>query len=286
MRLPVGDQDHLPAEPVQHHPHQAVVTPQAHQPFLSGEHTKVLLGIGCDVEVTSHPLQGQAGHRQLGHLVHPVVAHLLVAVVVSRQIIVFVVPDEPRRGHVVPLSLPAEHPLLLHVVLKILEADASVVGNGGVELVNGIIDALVHGLGPAIHVNLPLELAGLVAAGQGLQLSDQVAAFPLGDKPGGLHRVHQQLELGQLEGPLSQKPPRVLSLAVLHVQAEYPQGLHVVIDALALSLDVPLLQPLDQLGHRHGVVLVGALPQQPAQAEQLELLIGTSGHGSFPLSYG
>ena len=159
------------------------------------------------------------------------------------------------------------------------------VGNGGVEFVDGVIDALVHGLGPAVHVDLPLELAGLVAAGQGLQLFDQVPAFPLGDKPGGLHRVHQQLELGQLEGPLSQKPPRVFSLAVLHVQAEHPQGLHVVIDALALGLDVPLLQPLDQLRHRHGVVLVGALPQQPAQAEQLELLIGASGHSSFPLSY-
>ena len=119
----------------------------------------------------------------------------------------------------------------------------------------------------------------------GLQLADELAALALGDELGGLHCVHQQLQLGQLKRPLPQEPARGLPLAALHVYAQGAQGLHIVVNALALGLDVPRLQGLNQLGHRHRVVLVGALPQNPAQAEQLELLICTSRHASLPLPF-
>ena len=76
------------------------------------------------------------------------------------------------------------------------------------ELVNGVVDALVHGFHPPVHIDLALELAGMVDAGLGLQLVDQLAALPLGDEAGGLDRVHQQLQLRQLEGALPQKPAR------------------------------------------------------------------------------
>ena len=85
------------------------------------------------------------------------------------------------------------------------------------ELVYIIIYALVHGLDPAADVHLPLELAGLVHRRLGLQLADELAALALGDELGGLHRVHQQLQLGQLKRPLPQEPARGLSLAALHV---------------------------------------------------------------------
>ena len=46
-------------------------------------------------------------------------------------------------------------------------------GDGGVELVDIIVDALVHGLHPAVHVDLPLVLLGNMAAGEGIQLDNQ-----------------------------------------------------------------------------------------------------------------
>ena len=210
-------------------------------------------------------------------------AHLAGAVVIARQIVVLVVPDEPQGGDGVPFSLPAEDLFLFDVILKVFKGDRFPVCNRSVELVDGVVHALIHALHPAVHIHLPLELAGLVAAGQPLQLADQGVALLPGDEAGGLHHVHQQLQLGQLKRPLPQEPARGLSLAALHVHAQGAQGLHIVINALALGLDVPRLQGLNQLGHRQRMVLVGALPQNPAQAEQLELLICTSRHASLPL---
>ena len=44
------------------------------------------------------------------HLVHPVVAHLAGAVVIARQIVVLVVPDEPQGGDGVPVFPPGGRP--------------------------------------------------------------------------------------------------------------------------------------------------------------------------------
>ena len=49
--------------------------------------------------------------------------------------------------------------------------------------------------------DLPLELPPLMAGGQTFHLADQLIGLFPGDEPGGLHRIHQQLELGQFKGP-------------------------------------------------------------------------------------
>ena len=152
------------------------------------------------------------------------------------------------------------------------------------ELVDVVVYALIHHLDAAVYKHLPLELARLVNAGQPLQLADEGVAFLLGDKPGGLHRVHEQLHLGQLEIPLPHEPAGGSPLPGLDIQPKQTQGLQVVVDALALRLDVRPGQPLDDLGHGEGVVLIG-LPQQHAvQMEQLSLLIGGFCHGNVLLS--
>ena len=148
------------------------------------------------------------------------------------------------------------------------------------ELVYIIIYALVHGLDPAADVHLPLELAGLVAARQPLQLADQGVALLPGDEAGGLHHVHQQLQLRQLKLPPAHEPARGPALPALHVQAEQPQGLQIVVDALPLRPDAPQVQFPDQLGDGDGVLLVGALEQDLIQIQQFQLLIGTLRHGS------
>ena len=115
-------------------------------------------------------------------------------------------------------------------------------------------------------------------AGEGLQLADERVALPAGDKTAGLHRVHQQLEFGQLKGTLAQKPARSLPLAALHVQAEGAQRLHIIVDALALGMDIHALQCVDELLYGQGMLLVGALPEKLAQAEQFAFLVGASRH--------
>ena len=56
--LPVGHQNGVPAKAVQHHPYQAVAAAQGDLPLPAGEHTEVLLRIGCDIKTTVRPLQG------------------------------------------------------------------------------------------------------------------------------------------------------------------------------------------------------------------------------------
>ena len=126
-------------------------------------------------------------------------AQLLHGVVPAHQIVVLVAPDEAAGGDGVPLPLPAENLLLFHVVVKILEGHRPPRRDGRVELVDGIVHALVVRLYPPVHVDLPLELPGLSLAGEALQLVDESVALPAADEPGGLHRVHQQLQLRQLE---------------------------------------------------------------------------------------
>ena len=91
----------------------------------------------------------------------------------SGQVVVLTVPDQPVGGDPVVGARPAEDLLLGHIVLKVPEGDLPPGGEGRMELVDGIVDALVHGLGPARHIDLPLELAGLVDTGEPLQLADE-----------------------------------------------------------------------------------------------------------------
>ena len=77
------------------------------------------------------------------------------------------------------------------------------------------------------------------------------------DELGRLDAVHQQLQLWELKLPLADEIPGGGPYPHgLHVQSEQPQGLHVVIDALALGGDVLPGQIVYHLGHRHRVLLV------------------------------
>ena len=234
-------------------------------------------GVALGVEVLRH-VPGRAGHGDVRHFVHPVVAHLLIGVVPRRQIVVLAVPHQPAGGDAVALPVPAEHLLFLHIVLKIAEGDDPSGGDGGVDLVHIIKYAFIHGLDPPVHVHLPLELAGLMDAGEPLQLADEAVALPGGEEAAGLHRIHQQLQLRQLEVPLAQKPPRAPALPALDVVAHLTQFLHVGVDALALGGDVPAGQLVDHVLHGDGVLLVGLPLQQPGQHQQLAFLICALGH--------
>ena len=76
--------------------------------------------------------------------------------------------------------------------LKILEADHHTGGESIVDLVHVIVDTLIHRLDAADHSDLALQLAGLMVAGQLLQLVDQLIGLFGSDKTGSLDRIHQQ----------------------------------------------------------------------------------------------
>ena len=286
MLLPVGDHDDVLTEAVPDQMGLVPPAPEGDPHLLAAVHAKVLLSVlgQLKVGVLVLPLPLQAGDHELSHLVHPVVAQLPVAVVKGHQIVVLAVPDQAVGGDHIPLPLLTKDLLPGDVVVKIFEGDDPLSGDGGVELVHIVVDALVHHLDAARDVDLPLELARLMDAGQPLQLADEGVALLLGDEPGGLHRVHEQLHLGQFKLPGPDKPAGGLALPALDIQPEQAQGLHVVIDAFPFGPDVIPGQTLDDLRYREGVLLV-ALPQQhPGQMEQLRLLIGAFCHRVFLLS--
>ena len=121
--------------------------------------------------------------------------------VVGNEVVVLVVPPQMPWADAVPPAVPAQRFLLLHRPLKVLETDLLSLSDGSMELINVIVDALVHGLDPPGDQHLSLKLPGVVDADQRLQLFDEPAGLALRDEPGGLHRIHQQLQLRQLKLP-------------------------------------------------------------------------------------
>ena len=82
-----------------------------------------------------------------------------------------------------------------------MKPDFSVGGDTPVNLIHVVVDGLVHGLNPVFHKYLAVELLGLMDTGQPLDLLDEAHGLFLGDKFGGLHAVHQQLQLRQFKIP-------------------------------------------------------------------------------------
>ena len=147
------------------------------------------------------------------------------------------------------------------------------------ESIHIVVDALVHGLDPAGNKDLPLHLPGLGLAGQPFQLPDKLFALILGDELAGLHRIHQQLEFRQFKGAAAQIVPAAPAPAQFHIYPAGPQGLDIVVDALALGPDPLGFQCPDQLGHAERVILIGFSFQNILQHQELGLLAFLPGHG-------
>ena len=67
----------------------------------------------------------------------------------------------------------AELPLLGDGIVEIAEADLPVLRDAGVNLVDVIVDGLVHGLDAVGHEHLPPELIRFMHAAEPLDLLDQ-----------------------------------------------------------------------------------------------------------------
>ena len=158
--------------------------------------------------------------------------------------------------------------------LEVFEADRPVAADGAGDLVHVVVDALVHALDPAAHVDLALQQLRIIDAGEVFELFDQRERFSLGDELGALDAVHQQLQLRQLKVARGDVIAGALVLALHDVHAEAAQRLDVVVDRLALGGNVLPRQLLDHVLHRDRVRLVAVFHQIAQQIEQLQLLIG------------
>ena len=282
-----GNHDDVLAKPVDHHTGQAVVHQKLHLLFLPSEHAKTLLGVIGHIQLLKMfpPFPGFFRHPDMEHLVHPVMPDLPGLRIIPHQIIVLVVPGKPPGADTVVGSLPAQLHLLLHVPLIVLEPDLLILGDSVMNGVHRIVNALIHGLDPPGDIDLALQLHGLIAADQLLQLPDQGVGLLLRDKLRRLNGVHQKLQLRQFKRPGDHVVvialPRRLSL---HLDPQYFQVLEVGVNALAVGGDLILSQGRDDLRHGDVVVVVCALQHDLSQTVKLELLIGSLGHGGILLS--
>ena len=78
----------------------------------------------------------------------------------------------------------------------------------------------------------------------------------MGDELGGLHRIHQQAELGHIQGALAHIIPYGGIADGDDILPHQAQLLDVVIQALALGRDALLRQQVDDLLEAQGMFLV------------------------------
>ena len=118
-------------------------------------------------------------------------------------------------------------------------------------------------------------------AGQGFELADQLPGFLLGDELGALHRVHQQLELRQLEAARGQMVAHVPPVLLAEdLQAEFCKLFKVLVEGLALGVDAAGLQLRGNLLQGQGVALVRLLGEDFDKIQHFQFLVFTCGHGA------
>ena len=177
-----------------------------------------------------------------------------------------------------------EHLLLFFIPLEIPEGDLPVLTDGGVQHIHIVIDLLVRCLDAPGDDHLALQLLCLMGADQPLQLFNEVLGFPVGDELRGLHRIHQELQLGELKPAASQVIISVpADLLTDDLEAEVRQLLKILVKSLSVRIDLAGGEFLDDLRHGEPVRVVGGLGEDLHQVKHLQFLIIAFGHSLFVL---
>ena len=182
--------------------------------------------------------------------------------VIGGQIIVLILPDQ-RPGTDLLLPVGPGHQFLFQVPVQVLEGNLPVLLDRPMDIVNAVVDTFILRLYPSGHIHLALQLARIMFSRQKLQFFDQTAGLSACDKAGGLHRIHKQLQLRQLKVPSAHVVAASASAVYLeNVIAKIPQLLYVIIDALALGMNVVGLQIGDNIRRAGRMLLVRIFRQQ------------------------
>ena len=271
MLSPILDHDHILAKTVEHRADQMVCKAQTYRALLTGEHAEHFFCIRRQVLLGKvlHTLARRVERGDIRHLVHAVVLAQLRLSVPCQQIVVFVIPHQRHRADDVKRAVLTVVPLLVDRVLKVVEADLPVAGNGIGDLVHIIIYALVHALDAAADIDLPLQELRVVNTRKAFDLLDERQRLLVRDEFRRLHAVDQQLELRYFKRACANVIPGRARLRLHNVQPEGAQGLQIVIDALALGRDVMSGKLRDHLRHGHRVAFIRLLQQDLHQVQQL-----------------
>ncbi len=275
----------LVTEAVEDDAGEAVLNPKGDEGVLPVVHTEHGLGIGREIKRFAC-LPSVAGKGREGGALHFVDAVVLEAVefaVIGHKIIIAVAPDQTPRADGVPRPLVTVDFLLAGIVIEVEKGHLDIVGHGGMDGIDGVVDLFVFGTDTIGNIDLAAELFGLAGADKPRELFDKIAAFFLGQKLGRLHRVHQELQLGQLKVPLDDAiAGGAAALVHLHGETEVAEGLDVGVDTFALGGDALRRQRLDQLAAGHALLAVGVAEEKLGQPQELLLLVFGFRHDALP----
>ena len=226
------------------------------------------------------PLPGKIQNGKMHHLVHAVVLDLSVFRVKSNEIVVFVIPHQAPRAYLIPGSVTAKFHFLLHIPPVILKTDLPAAVYGIVQEIDIVVNTLVHGFGTAGNQHLTVKIPRLMHTRKRFEFFDQLAGLLFSHKPGGLHRIDQQLQFRQLKTAGIQVIQRVSSdLLPENLQAEAVQFIQILVQCPAVNIDAAVLQTADNLLCGETVFGVRFLRQNALQIQHLQFLIYTGCHG-------
>ena len=167
------------SEAINNRAHHGVFAFDGHGALLAAEHTEDAFGVFGGIEI----LKGLPSfafiirHRELQHLVHPVVLDDLVGSIIAHQIVVFIVPHETPGADLIPGAAVPQLRFFRNIPVEVLEPNLPVGADGLVELVDGVVNAFVHALHATGDQHLTVEVGGVVFADEPFQLLDQISGF-------------------------------------------------------------------------------------------------------------
>ena len=121
-----------------------------------------------------------------------------------------------------------------------------------------------------------------MTAGQTLQSADKLLTLLTGDELGGLHRIHQQTKLGNVQRALADVIPHGGVADGDDVLAQQAELLDVVVQTFTLGGDALLRQQVNDLLEGERVFLVRLAAENFQKVQHFQLLIGLPCHNTPP----
>ena len=140
-------------------------------------------------------------------------------------------------------------------------------------LIDIIVDGLIHRFDPVLHEYLSVEQLCAMDTGQLLDFLDQGQRLLMGNKFRGLDAIHEELEFRQFKVPTCYIVAVIVSLRYLNdVQAKIPQSFNITIDRLSLRSNIMRLQVGNDLAGGYGMVFIRVFQQVLHDVDNLQLL--------------
>ena len=103
------------------------------------------------------------------------------------------------------------------------------------DLIYIVVDGLIHGLDAVLHKYLTVQQLCVMIAGECLNLLDQRGGLLMGNEFGGLHAIHEKLQLRQFKSAACNiVTVKTATLDLNDIHTEDTQCFDVIIYALAL----------------------------------------------------